>query len=242
MSGVFATGVRFINFARVFHGRDAMIAEYIGYTGSLLWLISLTVSNTFRLRVLNLMGATTFSVYGYLTQAYPVCIVNALIALVDVYHLVRLMSHRGFFSLLEIPANHSEFVKAFFNHYHKDIEKYYPHWRSINLENCQAIFTMHNLQPVGICLYEVKAPDIVEIKLDYMALKYKDLKGIASLYANYRQKWKDQGYREIMVPVFNRRYKRYLQSLGYTDESSGDQNFSHTDGSTGGHTLHKSLQ
>ena len=195
-----------------------MVVEYIGYTGSLLWLISLTVSNTFRLRLFNLLGAATFSVYGYLGHAYPVCIVNALIVLLDVYHLFRLSNHRGFFTLLEIPATNSGFVHAFLNYYKKDIQKYYPDFTQMSLNNCQAIFTMRNLEPVGICLYEIKAPGIIEIKLDFMRLKYKELKGIASLYANYRQLWKEKGYREIMIHVAHARYKKYLNSLGYTEE------------------------
>jgi len=59
---------------------------------------------------------------------------------------------------------------------------------------------------------------IIAIKLDFIRLKYKELKGIASLYANYRQSWKEKIYREVMVHVAHSRYKKYLNSLGYTEE------------------------
>jgi hypothetical protein len=207
-----------------------MIVEYIGYAGSLLWLVSLTVSNTFRLRLFNLFGATTFSLYGYLSGAYPVFVVNAMIAILDVYHLFHLTRHRGLFSLLEIPANNSGFVSAFLQYYQKEIHKHYPNLEQLSMDNHQAIFTMRNLQPVGICLYEVKAPGIIDIKLDFMSLRYKELKGIASIYASCRESWKKQGYREIMVRVANDRYKKYLNSLGYHEELSD------------GYTLRKILQ
>ena len=68
--------------------------------------------------------------------------------------------------------------------------------------------------------YKIPPPfiRIIEIKLSFMRLKYKELKGIAFLYANYRQSWKEKGYREIMIHVAHSRYKKYLKSLGYTEE------------------------
>src|SRR6056297_317830 len=119
--------------------------EYIGYIGSLLWLISLTVSNTFRLRLFNLLGATTFSLYGYLSGAYPVFIVNGMIAVLDIYHLIRLSGSKGIFTLVEIPAENSGYVLQFLSTYKKNIEKYYPDIDQVTLNNSYVIFTMRNL-------------------------------------------------------------------------------------------------
>ena len=203
--------------------------EYIGYLGSLLWLISLTVSNTFRLRLFNLLGATTFSLYGYLSGAYPVFIVNGMIALLDVYHLVRLSWSKGIFTLLEIPAENSGYVLNFLATYKKDIEKYYPDFDQISLQNSYAIFTMRNLEPVGVCIYEVMENGVVYFKLDYISLKYRELKGIAPVYANYRQSLEERGYRELLIHVAHSKYKKYLNSLGYKEEMPD------------GHTLRKHL-
>jgi len=192
--------------------------EIIGYIGSLLWLLSLTVSNTYKLRFFNLMGASIFSFYGYLSGAYPVFIVNGMIAMLDIYHLYRLSSHERYFNLLEIPADNSSFVHTFLHYYRKSIQKYYPDFNTLSLGNCYAIFTMQNLVPVGITLYEVKSPGIINIKLDFMALKYKELKGVASIYANYRQQLKEKGFREVNIRVANSQYKEYLRSLGYNEE------------------------
>lgn len=51
-----------------------------------------------------------------------------------------------------------------------------------------------------------------------MALKYKELKGIAAIYANYRQSLKEKGFREVNIRVANSKYKEYLRSLGYNEE------------------------
>jgi hypothetical protein len=41
------------------------IYELIGYAGSILIVISLAMSSIIKLRVINLMGAITFGVYGF---------------------------------------------------------------------------------------------------------------------------------------------------------------------------------
>jgi hypothetical protein len=183
-----------------------------------MWLVSLAVSNTFRLRLFNLLGASIFSLYGYLSGAYPVFIVNAMIALLDVYHLWYLYGKQGVFSLIEIPAENSIYVRNFLATYQKDIERFYPDFAELSLNHSYAIFTMCNLEPVGICIYEVRDDGIIYFKLDYVSLKYKELKGLAPVYANYRQSLEKRGYREILIHAANARYKKYLHSLGYTEE------------------------
>lgn len=183
-----------------------------------MWLMSLAVSNTFRLRLFNLLGASIFSLYGYLSGAYPVFIVNGMIALLDVYHLWHLYGKQGVFSLIEIPAENSIYVRNFLATYQKDIKRFYPDFAELSLNHSYAIFTMCNLEPVGICIYEVRDDGIIYFKLDYVSLKYKELKGLAPVYANYRQSLEKRGYREILIHAANSRYKKYLHSLGYTEE------------------------
>jgi hypothetical protein len=70
---------------------DMMTAvEALGYTASVIVLISLLRESAMRLRVINLVGALTFTVYGLLVDALPVALVNFLIAGIDLWHLRRL--------------------------------------------------------------------------------------------------------------------------------------------------------
>lgn len=64
--------------------------ELIGYTASFIVLVSLLMSSLWRLRILNLVGALTFTAYGVLIGAAPVAVVNFLIAVIDVYYLLRM--------------------------------------------------------------------------------------------------------------------------------------------------------
>ena len=49
--------------------------------------MSLLMSSLWRLRVINLIGALAFTLYGVLIGAVPVAVVNILIAAIDVYYL-----------------------------------------------------------------------------------------------------------------------------------------------------------
>lgn len=61
--------------------------EIIGYTGSALVAISLMMKNIYYLRRINLIGASTFAIYGLLVGAMPVLILNSFISLVDIYFI-----------------------------------------------------------------------------------------------------------------------------------------------------------
>lgn len=67
-----------------------MLWEYVGYGASVLVVLSLMMSNVTKLRWLNLCGCLAFTLYGVMINAWPVVITNALISLVNVYHLVKL--------------------------------------------------------------------------------------------------------------------------------------------------------
>ena len=64
--------------------------ELIGYLGSILVAISLMMKSLLRLRIINLIGALFFTVYGVLLGAYPVAFVNGIIVFIDLYYLVQM--------------------------------------------------------------------------------------------------------------------------------------------------------
>lgn len=66
--------------------------EIVGYIASALVAVSLMMSSIFRLRVINLVGAALFTVYGLLIGAYPVAAMNLFIVLIDLYYLRDMVS------------------------------------------------------------------------------------------------------------------------------------------------------
>ncbi|MBS3798278.1 MULTISPECIES: YgjV family protein [unclassified Pseudoalteromonas] len=72
-----------------------MAWEYLGYFASALLVTSLAMSDVYKLRWFNLAGCIAFSCYGLAIDAWPVALTNALLALVNLYHLYKLKFNQG---------------------------------------------------------------------------------------------------------------------------------------------------
>lgn len=63
--------------------------ELLGIVATFLIFISLTQSNTIRLRAINTVGSIVFVVYGVLIGAFSVYLLNGVCAVVNVYKIVK---------------------------------------------------------------------------------------------------------------------------------------------------------
>lgn len=64
--------------------------ELIGYTATMILVLSFLPKNLKWIRMINLLGCLIFVVYGILLGwKYPLIISNGLIALIQAYHLLR---------------------------------------------------------------------------------------------------------------------------------------------------------
>jgi len=61
--------------------------EIIGYISSFLILISFTMKDMRKLRIVNLFGCTGFIIYGIVLNGIPIIITNAAIVIINVYYL-----------------------------------------------------------------------------------------------------------------------------------------------------------
>ena len=103
--------------------------EIIGYIGSALVAISLMMKNIYYLRRINLIGASTFAIYGLLVGAIPVFILNSFITLVDIYYIWEAKREKEYFTLLPIEQTNGPLLKKFIKFYEKDIKKYFPDFK-----------------------------------------------------------------------------------------------------------------
>ena len=82
------------------------ILEWIGYAASIIIAISMTISSIVKFRIVNLVGAATFSLYGFLIGALPVGFMNLFIVMVDLYFLYLIFNKKEVFETLEVrPSN-----------------------------------------------------------------------------------------------------------------------------------------
>ncbi|WP_054742680.1 YgjV family protein [Cellulosilyticum ruminicola] len=64
--------------------------EWVGYSASAMIAISLLMTDIHRIRVINTIGCILFIIYGIGVGAYPVAIANAIIIIINIYHIFKL--------------------------------------------------------------------------------------------------------------------------------------------------------
>jgi hypothetical protein len=76
--------------------KDGSMIEYLGFGASLLILISLLMSSIRALRLINLVGALLFGIYGIYIASTPTIFMNFGIVLINVYYLTKMHYKKSF--------------------------------------------------------------------------------------------------------------------------------------------------
>jgi hypothetical protein len=199
--------------------------EIIGYSGSILVAVSLMMTNIIKLRKVNLIGASTFAVYGFLVNAYPVLVLNSFIALVDLYYLVQMYRRKDAFSLMPVLDSTHPYLNKFLAFYKSDIQKFSPEFNINNIENANFYFVLRNLVPVGIFIYKVTSPGEAEILLDYAIPDYRDHKNAEFLYYAEAEFLRMKGITKLIAVASVKEHKKYLSRIGFKDDYTKDDRY-----------------
>ena len=185
--------------------------ELIGYLASILVAVSLMMSAIVRLRIINLIGAVCFTIYGLIISAYPVVFVNGFITLVDVYFLINILAAKEYFNVLEV-SKESDYLKYFLEFHKSDIKQFVPSF-SFNLnENSLSLFILRNSVPAGLVCAEYKSQDDLFISLDYAIPGYRDFK--TGKYA-FNKIFKEKNLKKIYSEPGNKKHEEYLKKMGF---------------------------
>ncbi len=191
--------------------------EAIGYAGSVLVALSLTMKNIFYLRRINLIGASIFAIYGLLVNAMPVLFLNSFIALVDIYYIWEEKKKKEYFTLLPVADGESELVKKFFKYYGTDIKKYFPDANQALPGISKSFFILRNLIPVGLLAYEELSDDAINILVDYATPDYRDLKNARFVYFAQSNHFQKKGYKTLNTVSHIAAHKKYLKKIGFQE-------------------------
>jgi len=192
--------------------------EIIGYVASILVAISLTMSQILKLRVINFIGAVTFSIYGYLLGAYPIFFVNGFIACINIYYLVKMYKNKDAFDVFNASAN-PEYLDRFFEHYKKDVNHFFPSFKEEDLRTKKSIFILRNMRPVNLVVFNEQGNGIVEILLDYAIPEYRDFlngKFFLSLFMKG-----EANETQFVTKSESKDHTKYLTKIGFKKNDAG---------------------
>jgi GNAT superfamily N-acetyltransferase len=196
--------------------------QLLGYAASILIATSLLMRSIVRLRLINLAGAATFSVYGFLIGAYPVAVLNLMTTTINIVQLVRLQRRREIFRTIEIRPD-SPYLEYFLDFQAADIRHFFPRFQYDHggqQDNRLVALVLRDLVPAGVLLGTIEG-DRLEIQLDYVMPQYRDLKVGRFLFHDEADLFRKHGIGEIVSPADSAEHEQYLERIGFSRANDG---------------------
>ena len=197
-----------------------VIYEIIGYVASVLVAVSLMMSKIVQLRIVNLIGAATFSLYGVLIGSIPVAGMNGFIVLINIYYLAKIYGSSEYFKILNVKTG-SEYLNEFLNFYSKQIQEFQPDFEESPSESDLNIFVLRDMVPAGILIGNLKESGILDVKLDFVVPSYRDFKIGNFLFEQNADYFRDKGIQEVVTKPGNSKHNRYLEEMGFQMNQNG---------------------
>lgn len=194
------------------------VYEVIGYTASALVVTSLLMSSLLKLRLVNVVGASVFAVYGLLIGALPVMLTNGAIILIDVYYLVVLLRARAadaYFEVVKVAPD-SPVLRRFVEFHLDDIRQFQPSFAGLSDDHL-AWMVLRNAVPVGAVLASREASDaeVAQLDLDYVSPPHRDFTAGRVLFGEAGT-FGSRGIRRVVTAAETTVHRRYLSRMGFT--------------------------
>ena len=199
---------------------ETNILQWIGYAASVIIALSMTMNSIVKFRWINLVGATTFSIYGFLIGALPVGFLNGFIVSVDIYYLFKIYSTKETFETLEVRAD-NRYLLRFLKYHNKEIQKFFPGFTYKPEMNTISFFVLRNMIVTGLFLAHRKDGNILNVGLDYVIPEYRDFKNGKFIYLRLRKRFINDGFDIVKASVKSEKYCKYLKKLGFTEGQDG---------------------
>ncbi|REL24583.1 hypothetical protein DYD21_18530 [Rhodohalobacter sp. SW132] len=198
-----------------------IIYEIIGYVASVLVAISLMMSKIVQLRIVNLVGAATFSLYGILISSIPVAAMNGFIVLINIYYLSKIFRGQEYFKILSVGTE-SEYLNEFLSFYKKEIKKFQPGFRGKQADWNFSFFVLRDMVPAGV-LAGTLQNGTLKMDLDFVSPSYRDFKIAEYVYRDQLNYMREKGVKEIVTPPGSEKHNAYLEEAGFSkDERTGE--------------------
>lgn len=189
------------------------LLEFVGYLGSLLIALSLTMKSLLRLRLINLAGALVFTVYGLLIRAYPVAALDGLIVVIDLYYLLQMWQQKDYFKLLAV-SHDSAYLGSFVDFYRKEIAVFFPSYRFNPDADDLAVFVLRNMVPAGVLVVH-KDGEQARVVLDFVIPGYRDFRAGRFLFETSAGFFLQHGLTCFVSEAGNARHESYLKRMGF---------------------------
>ena len=194
--------------------------ELIGYIGSFLIGLSLTMSNIKKLRWINLFGASTFAFYGAMISSWPVLALNSFIVLTDIWYLYKMSRKDAFFSLLEIPEHPTPYLTRFLAFHQDELARIFPDF-SLAEGGLEGWWFLRDMQPVGLFIFRREEASEGVVEIDYVTPAFRDMQTARWFFSEGLAHLEEKGVRAISARSMTPKHTSYLRKVGFAHEGDG---------------------
>ena len=199
---------------------EISLLQMLGYIASIIIALSMTMNSIVKFRWINLAGALSFSVYGFIIGALPVGFLNGFIVAVDIYYLWSIYSKKEIFETLEVRAENKYLIR-FLEYHNNDIQTYFPGFSYKPEMNTISFFILRNMSVAGIFLAHRENEGTLKVGLDYVIPEYRDFKNGKYVYLRLRKRFIESGFKKIVATANSTKYISYLKKLGFAINLDG---------------------
>lgn len=199
------------------------VVELIGYLGSLLVAVSLSMKSLWKLRVINLAGSFFFAVYGYLIGAVPIFVVNSYISIMNVWYLIDYRRNSACFAIDSLKSIGECYFKKFYEFYEDDIRAYFPSVSYEDLKSAETSILFRNMIPVGIFSIRVLSEGRARVVMDYIVPEFRDFKFGLHIYHQKSYLFRDRQITRLEAASTVPAHQSYLRKLGFVEENTEDE-------------------
>ncbi|HKJ11123.1 MAG TPA: hypothetical protein VJ976_01895 [Ornithinimicrobium sp.] len=149
--------------------------EVLGWTGSVVLVISLLQTRILRLRLINLAGSLILAFYNVVIEVWPMVGLNVVLSLINVFYLVTMLRTRHdptVYTVLEVDPD-DRYLQHLLSVHSEDIHRSFPGFTEVQAHQ-SAFLIVHGDEAVGVVVIEDAEPGVAQIVLDWVTLRYRD--------------------------------------------------------------------
>ena len=148
--------------------------DVLGWGGSALLVYSLLQERVLRFRTLNLAATVVLLVFNALISVWPMVGMNAVLAVINVWFIVKLLGERHdqeAFEVLEVGTDDVYLAHVLASHA-ADVRRHQPDWDGVH-DGDHAFIVQRCDETVGVVVVRPDG-DVARVRLDYVTPRYRD--------------------------------------------------------------------
>lgn len=197
--------------------------EAFGWLGSVLVVVSLTLSNLRRFRTTNLIGSVIATIYNAAIEIWPFAAMNGAIALINIYWLIRLHRERFVartYNVLRADLS-DDVVQHTLQQHRGEIATFYPGFDAEAAdEGRHAFLVVTGDITAGLVVLRRTGEQSAEVEVDFVTKAYRDYSPGEFVYQDSGV-MQTLGLRRVTVPPGATRDERYFEKVGFVAGSDG---------------------